>query len=129
MAKRKILSKGYTLEVDSWENDGDNYKTKRFEVDSREEAIFIKELCTKLFISSNPGISNRIVAPAEKDAKILEFARNYAYVEVFNDLELLDYVSEIAHNTVENTECGCCIRVCSGCIILYSDKDIFVDTV
>jgi len=58
---KRVIKKGYTLEVVSWENDGDNYQTKLETFSSKEEAIALKEMCKKLFISSDNregGIGN-----------------------------------------------------------------------
>lgn len=46
---KKIVNKGYTLEVVSWENDGDNYRTKHLTVPTKEEALAVKHLCEVLF--------------------------------------------------------------------------------
>jgi hypothetical protein len=51
----KVVNKGYTLEVTSWENDGDNYKTKSLSFESKEEALAIRNMCLTLFKSSSNG--------------------------------------------------------------------------
>jgi len=53
--KKKIIKKGYTVEVVSWENDGDNYRTKRETYSTKEEAFAVKHMCENLFLSSNNG--------------------------------------------------------------------------
>ena len=52
---KKVISKGYTVEVTSWENDGDNYKTKSATYDTKEEALAVKALCLSVFNSCNNG--------------------------------------------------------------------------
>lgn len=52
---KKVISKGYTLTVTSWENDGDNYKTKSLTVESEEEAKSLTQMCNTLFKSCNNG--------------------------------------------------------------------------
>tara|TARA_Y100000588_G_scaffold170332_1_gene184136 strand:- start:7127 stop:7657 length:531 start_codon:yes stop_codon:yes gene_type:complete len=52
MNKVKFVSKGYTLEVVSWENDGDNYRTKHLTVETKDEALAVKHLCENLFQSN-----------------------------------------------------------------------------
>jgi len=52
---KKVISKGYTVEVTSWENDGDNYKTKSATYDTKEEALAVKAMCLSLFNSCNNG--------------------------------------------------------------------------
>lgn len=52
MTKKKVINKGYTVEVISWENDGDNYKTKSSTFETLEEAKAVKHMCENLFISN-----------------------------------------------------------------------------
>ena len=53
----KIVNKGYTISVTSWENDGDNYATKSLTVETIKEAQNIHKLCTELF---QDGCNNEI---------------------------------------------------------------------
>lgn len=53
MTKKKVINKGYTLEVVSWENDGDNYRTKSVTFDDLECAKATKHMCENLFISNH----------------------------------------------------------------------------
>jgi len=50
-----IMQAGYTLEVTSWENDGDNYQTKRLHCKSLEEINAIEKMCKEIFVSCNNG--------------------------------------------------------------------------
>ena len=72
---KKIRSKGYTLEVVSWENDADNYQTHLVTVDSEDKALALKEMCDELFNSyhsCDKGISNDCKEELEdKDEKII----------------------------------------------------------
>jgi len=59
--KTKIIEKGYLLEVESWENDGDNSKRESMHFETKEEAILVFNLCKTLFRSSydkEQGIGN-----------------------------------------------------------------------
>ena len=49
MKQTKIASKGYTIEVVSWENDGDFYQTQRMTVETESEARKIQKICKELF--------------------------------------------------------------------------------
>lgn len=53
--RKKIIDKGYTVEVDSWENDGDNYRTQKDTYLTKEEALAVRHMCENLFLSSNNG--------------------------------------------------------------------------
>ena len=59
--KTKIIEKGYLLEVESWENDGDNSKRQSMNFKTKEEAVLVFNLCKTLFKSNNDkekGIGN-----------------------------------------------------------------------
>lgn len=45
MSKKLIVKEGYTLEVVSWENDGDNYKTKSYTDESLDKIKALVRLC------------------------------------------------------------------------------------
>ena len=66
MSDKLVVKKGYTIEVTSWENDGDNYKTKTLTVDDKEQSIAILDMCKNLFTShhdtDNTGIGNMMDA-------------------------------------------------------------------
>jgi hypothetical protein len=55
MAKKKVVSKGYTFEVTSWENDGDNYQTHSATFKTKKELSLVKTMCEDLFTSSSNG--------------------------------------------------------------------------
>lgn len=50
--KQKSIKAGYRVHVTTWENDGDNYKTKTVEGLTENETHFLVEFC-KLFYSGN----------------------------------------------------------------------------
>lgn len=52
MSKFTTIPKGYRITVTTWENDGDNYKTKSVEGYTLEEAKFLIDF-SKLFASKN----------------------------------------------------------------------------
>jgi len=60
--KKKVISKGYTVEVTSWENDGDNYRTNSAVYSTKEEALAVKHMCEVLFdctdYDSGGGLGN-----------------------------------------------------------------------
>lgn len=52
---KKIAEAGYTLEVTSWENDGDNYATHSATFKSKEEAVAVRDMAEVVFQSCNNG--------------------------------------------------------------------------
>lgn len=70
---KKVISKGYTVSVTSWENDGDNYKTKSMVIESEDETKAVVEMCKTIFKSCNNdegGIGNSMDYEAES-AKLI----------------------------------------------------------
>jgi hypothetical protein len=51
----KIIPMGYIVEIETFENDADNYKLKCFDGLSKDEALFLKIIAEK-FKSKNSGI-------------------------------------------------------------------------
>lgn len=49
------VKKGYTISVTSWENDGDNYRTRTITVDDKDYALAILQMCKDIFVSCNNG--------------------------------------------------------------------------
>jgi len=61
LRQKKIASKGYTLEIDSWENDGDYAKCESYVFETKEEAIEVLKMAKKIWVSSSNntgGIGN-----------------------------------------------------------------------
>ena len=59
--KRQLAKKGYTLEVQSWENDGDNSWGRASTFETEGEALLMMKMCKELFASENDsrdGIGN-----------------------------------------------------------------------
>ncbi len=73
---KKVINKGYTVEVVSWENDGDNYRTKTKTYKTKEEAIAVKHMCDNLFKSATNnggGIGN-----------LMDYETTEAYTVILN---------------------------------------------
>lgn len=91
---KKIIAK-------SWENDGDNNRTKSMTVDSREEAQKIKKICKELFASCNSsapyGIGNSM--DGESDETITD------YIEDHPEMKLTEaYINQLACNLLGGSE-------------------------
>jgi len=55
MSKVLVVSKGYTVEVTSWENDGDNYATNKKTYKTKEQSLVVLDICKNVFASHNNG--------------------------------------------------------------------------
>jgi hypothetical protein len=128
----KVIEKGYTLEVTSWENDGDNYNTESLTVDTIEEAKRIHTICTTLFKSGNNGeggIGNSM--DGEEDDTILEYVKNNP--DLFPELEgseeeIIDYIQELSRELMGNSEYYD-YRVCASVLVTYSPEDIYLEEI
>lgn len=49
------VKKGYTISITSWENDGDNYRTRTITVDNKDYALAVLQMCKDIFVSCNNG--------------------------------------------------------------------------
>ena len=97
--KKKVVSAGYTVEVTSWENDGDNYRTKSAVYDTREEALAVKHMCEVLFdctdYDNEGGIGNVMDSDKyEAEQKIVSyFVKNPTLLSI-QKLTLLESFKE-----------------------------------
>lgn len=143
---KKVVQKGYTLEVISWENDGNNYRTIYHTVNTLEEAKKLYKVCTELFISENnqkiKGVGNSM--DHEGISTIIEFVKNNK--ELFVDLEvnveeidvedeesddieeLYDYFQDISWKLMGGSE-DYDFRVCESVIVTHSHEDITVEVI
>ncbi len=50
-----LIKKGYNIEISSWENDADNFKTKTYNVETLKFAFAILKMCKELFETYHDG--------------------------------------------------------------------------
>lgn len=134
---KKVINKGYTLEVTSWENDGDNYKTKSKPFESRELALAVKCLCETVFKSYNNGdggIGNSIGSDEEEKANIIivNYFRTHSelYPHMLNptDDELIDFCMDLNYELMGGSEYYYS-RVFESCSLTYSKEDIYLEEI
>ena len=132
MEKTKVIQKGYTITVVSWENDGDNYRTKSMVVDSKEKALAIKHMCETIFKSCNGGIGNMMDDEGDKAFEvILPYMKAYPDLydnKDYNDGELLDICLNLNYELMGGST-SVASRVCESVRITYSPEDIYVETI
>ena len=132
----KVINKGYTLSVTSWENDGDNYKTETQTYDSKEEAIKMAKMCKELFVSCNSkikGIGNTNEGDEEEaEETILEWLeKNPTFFENqanLDDEELINKIMNLNCNLMGSSEYYYS-RVFASALITYSPEDIFLEEI
>lgn len=134
---KKVINKGYTVEVVSWENDGDNYNTKKVTVKTKEEAERLYRICTELFKSQNNkqgGVGNSMDGRSI-NTLIKYVEKNPTYFpdlidennEVIED-DILEYFMDIAYSLMGGSEFYD-FRVCQSCIVTYSPEDVYLELV
>ena len=144
MATKKVISKGYTLEVTSWENDGDNYNTNSIVVEKKEMAEALYQMCKVLFQSENAKNSKGIGNSSGDNSvlsKIAEFIKQYPIlmdeeqvrelIEIEDEDEELEFYEEICSNwkykLLGSSDYYC--RVAETTTVTYSPEDIFVEQI
>lgn len=131
--KRIILNKGYTVEVVSWENDGDLYETNTVNVNDIETAREIRDMC----LLNKYGFLSDQNPWREKEAEITSFMEAHPLIrahyvninETYAGLSSFDIWESVGLDLVGCAEDYDIARVVEDVTILYSDKDIEVETV
>ena len=144
---RKVINKGYTLTVTSWENDADNYKTNSTTVDSKEKARVLYDLM-QLCVSKNnqpKGVIRLGNTPEEGFDKnqiiLLEqfFKENHILSQESLDNkdnmskdDWRDYITtmfyEIEDGLLGSSEYYAC-RVMDSCVVTYSPEDVYLEEI
>jgi hypothetical protein len=132
--QKKILSKGYTVRVTSWENDGDNYSTKELFVGmDKDIALAVKHMCENLFISGHDDktIGNKMTDEYDECEEIIHKYLE-CYPSLVEGLEEKGYIRCIMghynHALLGRSE-WYYSRVVEKCEIFYCDEDVFVTVV
>jgi len=122
----KVIDKGYTLAVTSWENDGDYERVQTHCVDNIEDAELIYRLCTELFTSR--GVGNSL--EGEEDYKILEYVKDNPnlFSGFHPETNFIDLIYNLGHELMGGSN-DYDFRVCESCVVTYSPEDIYVEQV
>jgi len=134
MNKKQVIKKGYTVEIASWENDGDHYETNRMSIDSKEEAIELLKLCKEVFTSCNNGdggIGNMNDGSSEGAHDIiLKYCKENPYLikDETNEDNIIDIIMNINYELMGSSE-WYYSRVFDKGVIFYSPEDIFVEEI
>ena len=146
LSDKKVLSgkisRGYQLQVESWENGGDFYNTIVLSGLTKEEAKYNKELAH--LVGSAPYCNIEVL---ENNDKVELLKRFEELATKYNDVESIEYVSEIREEcNLENfdfqdydsiIDCvgnkawnvlgvsdGCVFRACSSVKVYYCPLDV-----
>ena len=134
MEQKLVVKKGYTIEVVSWENDADNYRTKRITVDNKEYALAILDMCKNIFVSCNNGdggIGNMSDGEGDQASDIIMdyISDNRLVVESLTEQDhITDRVMDINYDLMGSSEYYYS-RVFESGTIFYSPEDITVEKI
>jgi hypothetical protein len=137
MAKKKVISKGYTIEVTSWENDGDNYRTEKIIEQDEAKAKAIGKMCKELFKSSNNGengIGNLMNDGSNRkkgDKKVLEYMKKNPILsnnKKLSDEKLIETCMNYNYNLMGGSEYYYS-RVCEKVSITYAPEDVILEEI
>ena len=127
-----VIKKGYTVEVESWENDGDNYRTRTLTVDNKDYALAILNMCKVLFNDDyDVGIGNMIDGENDEAfSKIIAYVSNKPIITegAKTDTEKVDIVLNINYDLLGSSEFYIS-RVFESGSIVYSSEDIILEVI
>jgi hypothetical protein len=138
--KLKVVNKGYTITVTSWENDGDNYNTKSVTVDSLEEATALynlSKLCESRYTTDEIKLGNANEFDNEQLNLIYDFIKNNpillegyteSNVSDCNESLLLEVFYDYHYDLFGSSE-HYSSRVCEKVTVTYSPEDIYVEQI
>jgi len=133
------IRKGWTLIVESWENDGDYSITRSLTVDSKERAKGLWDLMQLCSDHSRVGLGNAQGAFTRKQKKAMEdcLKANPILLEGFDLPEneedrMTDWSAkvfgELTYPLLDYSEFYLC-RVMESCRVTYSDRDVYVEEI
>ncbi len=132
----KVVSKGYTITVVSWENDGDNYNTNSLVLEDKDRAFAIAKMAKELFKSgsnSGEGIGNTNEGDESKaNKKILSYLENnpntFTNQDVMDEDELIGICMGYNYRLLGGSE-WYYSRVLEKITLTYSETDINVEEI
>lgn len=127
-----LIKKGYNIEVTSWENDADNYRTKTYTVETLEFAEVILKMCKELFETYHDGkqigIGN-MTDREDHESRIIQWVKKNPAIfknkETIKDVYVVDYIMDLNYSLMGGSEYYHSRVFDKGCIY-YSEKDVTV---
>ena len=133
--EKTLYTKGYLVRCTSWENDGDNYKTKEKQLPTLEYTVIVREalkMCENCYHDSvfglgnlmeyTPRETNAIIEFIQKHKEVLDKIYNFSgedEVEIFETL-VSDYLGYSEYYIY---------RVCSSVEIYHFKEDVIVEII
>jgi hypothetical protein len=133
MKMKTQFERGYTLEVKSWENDGDNSKTIFYTTEDKELAIALAQMCRDLFCSCNQqigGVGNSY--DREEFDRVVEYMRQNPILTKgelnLEDEDLWNICIDISYELLGGSDFYD-FRVCGSVTILYSPQPVRLEKI
>lgn len=136
MEMEKVINKGYTMKIVSWENDGDNYRTKFYSSDSKEVIDALCRICdlaSRKITHTSQGIGNEM-----DDGKVSRIAEEFFELPEnkilldpefeYTEEDYYEHLTEYCYELFGGSEFYIC-RVCEEYTVTYSEEDIYVQLV
>lgn len=141
MNKIKVIEKGYTITVNSWENDGDYPSTKKLTVETIEEVKAywdLLNLCKSYAYGDGNGLGNTLDNFDDKqlEAIVNTIKKHEIFNKQFTSLnykfddggQIQDWFCDTTHKLLGSSEYYVC-RVLENIFIVYSEEDVYLDTI
>jgi len=132
MTNKVVVEKGYTIEVVSWENDGDNYRTKTMTVGNKDYALAVFDMCKVLFNDDyDIGIGNMVDGENdEASSKIIAYVSDKPIITkgAKTNTEKVDLVLDINCDLLGPSDFYIS-RVFESGSIVYSPKDVILEVI
>ena len=135
MDKQKVISKGFTLSVTSWENDGDNYATEQLTFESKDLSIAVARLCRDLFKSKNNSATKGIGNSGNSNSVhnvIVDYMKAhpelYELIENPSESDLVEVCMNYNYRLMGSSEYYYS-RVFESASLTYSPEDIYLQTI
>lgn len=130
-SKLKIINKGYTITVDSYENDGDNHQSHSLTVDTMNDVKTIDsflKLCEKIgnaYEDFEKGDLPKIEKFVKEHPDLLYFADQYLE-DPYDHREIF---LNVAYQLVGCSSDDYILRYPEKWTIVYSDKNVYLEEI
>lgn len=126
----KVISKGYILSCKSWEGDGDESRINALIVDTKEEALALRQLC--LLCTDGTHNGGETIGNTDKEGlsdeqteMVINFMKANPCLNQNNSTDLLKVFMTYNYRLLGSSEYSYS-RVFESMIITYSPTDIFL---
>ena len=127
---KKVVSKGYTITVNSWENDGDNYQNHSNTVNTLEEVKQLSKVLPDLFLSLNRnGLVGNANDESDFDAEeVIKYMKRHPNL-IPKGYDEMDAVNNLHEYYMGTPSEHFLYRVFNSMSVVYSPEDIYLEEI